>query len=159
MSLDEYMPIDLEALREATHRLTMADWLGERARIESGYVKQVLFVIEFADMHKAVVGALINALRLASTEEPAKAELLQLREAIALAERALAAPLVPPCRCGWREGEGEHPCHAKQCHRPGARRLYPPMPPQDLSSPGMRETWACNECWARFRARTSEAAS
>lgn len=62
------------------------------------------------------------------------------------------------CRCGHRDGEGPHPCHADdfRCGRPAKQRLYNARPAV-LAGMQMKltvtETWACDECWERFRAR------
>lgn len=62
---------------------------------------------------------------------------------------------VKPCRCG-HQGEGAHPCHgqAYTCRAPARQRFYGSKP---ASLTGMmfkltaHETWACDECWARFK--------
>lgn len=61
------------------------------------------------------------------------------------------------CRCG-HEGTGPHPCHGSgyQCRAPASSRLYNARPVA-LSGIqfklGVSETWACDACWAEFRAQ------
>lgn len=61
------------------------------------------------------------------------------------------------CRCSWN-GEGEHPCHAKEytCKKPATQRFYNP---HLTSLAGMQmkfgvyDTWACDECWNDFKSK------
>lgn len=64
--------------------------------------------------------------------------------------------MAEPCSCGHK-GEGPHPCHA--CGQPATSRLYQP---RLVSLAGrfmkaeMRETWACDVCWAEYMAQRAE---
>jgi hypothetical protein len=59
------------------------------------------------------------------------------------------------CRCGYT-GVGPHPCHAEMytCRRPAKHRIYVTGP---ATLPGAQmkfsaaETYACDECWAKFQ--------
>lgn len=156
------IPINLDQLRDATHRLAMREWFGESTAtaIYPGYANDVLMVIEFADMHQTVMQALHAAIRAAAEDNNAHASRspetdVLLERALSLAERALQAQLAKPCRCGW-DGNDEHLCH--RCHgRPGQRQSYQSTSEFSLVAgqpkSSMRETWACDECWAQFKAR------
>jgi hypothetical protein len=64
------------------------------------------------------------------------------------------------CRCG-HEGEGEHPCHgdAYKCRKPSKQRFYNA---RHVALAGMQmkmevsSTWACDECWKKFRDITTQ---
>ena len=65
------------------------------------------------------------------------------------------------CRCG-HAGEGPHPCHGDgyACRKPATQRFYSTGRPFSLAGMQMKmsmaDTWACDECWAAFRAPPSE---
>ena len=56
------------------------------------------------------------------------------------------------CRCGHKDGDDFHPCHAKAytCRKPATQRFYNPRP-VCLAGVQMKfavnETWACDDCW------------
>jgi Zn-finger protein len=60
-----------------------------------------------------------------------------------------------PCRCGHTEDGSPHPCHADgyRCRKPAKQRFYG-LKLSALSGFQMKvtshDTWACDECWARF---------
>jgi hypothetical protein len=67
------------------------------------------------------------------------------------------------CRCGHPASSSHpHPCHAKgyACREPARQRFYNPYPPgvpgASLAGTQMKvclaDTWACDECWAQFKA-------
>lgn len=66
--------------------------------------------------------------------------------------------MAEPCRCGF-DGVGDvHPCHglAYTCKKPATRRFIA-QPLGTYSLAGMQpkfaasDTWACDECWAKFQ--------
>lgn len=60
------------------------------------------------------------------------------------------------CRCGHVGGE-PHPCHGAKytCRKPATRRFiaYPTALAGMQPKLGAYETWACDDCWMRFRQR------
>lgn len=58
------------------------------------------------------------------------------------------------CRCG-HTGSEPHPCHGDgyRCRKPALRR-FTQTGPHALAGMqlkfSMRETWACDECWAAY---------
>lgn len=59
------------------------------------------------------------------------------------------------CRCGY-DGTGPHPCHGRaySCRKPATERFYniklATLAGAQLKV-GADQTWACDECWARYR--------
>lgn len=132
------MHIALGPMREATAKLSIAEWLTERVLIPQGYTAAVQRLIEHTDMHLAVVTMLQQAAEVATTAAEGRtvdeATLSALRLSIDVASR-LAFGEGASCRCGW-DGEGKHMCH--RCHlAPGSLRVYQ-----------FRHTWGCDQCWA-----------
>ena len=63
------------------------------------------------------------------------------------------------CRCGHpNDSPTPHPCHGKgyTCRRPAARRFYNPrlvsLAGMQMKVGAVGETWACDACWAEFKA-------
>ena len=63
-----------------------------------------------------------------------------------------------PCRCGYVEGTGPHPCHYNgyTCRKPATFRLYglylPCLAGVQMKL-GASGTWACAEHWSSFTAQ------
>lgn len=65
---------------------------------------------------------------------------------------------MPQCRCGWN-GTGEHLCHRCK-NQSGFLRFYDPrlVPLAGMQMKfEMRDTNACDECWAWFQVYLEEA--
>ena len=68
-----------------------------------------------------------------------------------------------PCRCGHpKDSPDPHPCHGlgHTCRKPAKQYFYSPYPKghPGASLAGMQmkacvsDTWACESCWAAFKA-------
>ena len=59
------------------------------------------------------------------------------------------------CRCG-HSGDGPHPCHndGYTCRKPATQRFYGAhltcLAGMQMKY-GMHDTWACDDCWAKFK--------
>ena len=68
------------------------------------------------------------------------------------------------CRCG-HSGDGPHPCHYSpdgvtpySCGKPATHRFYGAhltcLTGVQMKV-GMHDTWACDDCWAKFQAQVA----
>jgi hypothetical protein len=61
-----------------------------------------------------------------------------------------------PCRCGHpADSKDPHPCHylGYKCRKPATQRFYnlhvTCLAGMQMKL-GLRDTWACDECWAQY---------
>ena len=83
-------------------------------------------------------------------------EVLREHEVDEGTEDAIRNGGVMDCRCGAKKDDTPHPCHgeAYTCRKPAERRWYNARPVA-LSGMQMKvqveDTWACEECWSKFK--------